>query len=131
MKNFWPTPQAMASAPDIAKFMNEKVKVVVSHTPFEPGWQNVVVISGDVAGGIKKLKEQPGKNIIIFGSNTLCISLLQAGLLDEVQLMVNPVVLGEGTPLFKGLPKKVELRLKDTHPFKSGALLLTYEPEYR
>ena len=131
MMRFWSTPQAEATAPEIAKFMNEKRKFVASHTAFEPGWKNVTVISGDVTGAVKKLKEQPGKTIAIFGSNTLCVSLLQAGLLDELQIMLNPVVFGEGTSLFKGLPEKAALRLAGTQAFKSGAILLTYQPLVR
>jgi dihydrofolate reductase len=128
MMKFWSTPQAQETAPEIARFMNEKHKVVASRKSFEPGWKNVTVISSDVAGEVKKLKEQPGKNIIMFGSNNLCVSLMQAGLIDEFQIVVNPVAFGEGTSLFKGLPKKVELTLTKTRKFKSGAILLTYEP---
>ena len=128
MMKYWSTPQAEENAPEIAKFMNEKLKVVVSHKSFEPGWNNVTVISDDVAGAVKKLKEQPGKTIAMFGSNNLCVSLMQEGLVDEFQIMVNPVAFGEGTSLFKGLPKKADLSLRETRKFKSGAILLTYEP---
>jgi len=128
MMKFWSTPQAEETAPEIAKFMNEKQKIVASHAPFEPGWSKVRVISGDVAGAVKKLKEQPGKNIMMFGSNNLCVSLMQQGLINEFQIVVNPVVFGDGTPLFKGLPKKAELTLAQTHMFKSGAVLLRYHP---
>lgn len=131
MMKFWSTPQAQEMAPEIAKFFNEKQKFVVSHKPFEPGWKNVEVISDDVTGRIKKLKNEPGKNIIIFGSSTLCVSLLQAGLLDLIQIIVNPVVFGKGTSLFTGLPEKVALNLVESHPFKSGAIMLIYEPAGR
>jgi dihydrofolate reductase len=126
MKNFWPTPQAAQVAPEIAKFMNEKLKVVASHKPFEPGWKNAMVVSGDVAGAVRKLKEGPGMGIIMLGSNTLCASLMPEGLIDEFQILVNPVALGEGTSLFKGLSKKVDLTLAETRTFKSGSILLTY-----
>jgi dihydrofolate reductase len=128
MMKFWSTPQAAEMAPDIAKFMNEKAKVVASHSVFDPGWEQVTVITGDVLGKIKKLKDQPGKNIMIFGSNTLCTILVQEGLIDEIQVVVNPVVFGDGTSLFKGLPIKTVLALVDTRTFKSGAILLTYHP---
>ena len=84
--------------------------------------------SDDVAEEVKKLKAQPGKNIIIMGSNNLCVSLMQEGLIDEFQIVVNPVVLGAGTSLFKGLPAKAELRLTGTRQFKNGTILLTFEP---
>jgi len=128
MKSFWPTPQAAEMAPGVARAMNETPKVVAGHHPFEPGWDNVTVISGDVAGEIRKLKEQPGKNIIMFGSNTLCVSLMQEGLVDEFQILVNPVAIGKGTPLFNGLPEKADLVLTDTHRFNSGVVMLKYEP---
>ncbi len=131
MKRYWPTPQAAENAPEIARFMNEKLKVVASHEPFAPGWNNVTVISDNVVGAVKKLKEQPGKTIAMFGSNNLCVSLVPEGLIDEFQLVVNPVVLGEGTSLFTGLPQKAQLTLTDTHKFKSGAIMLTYVPAAR
>ena len=129
MMKFWSTPQAEEMMPEVAKFMNDNLKLVASRAPFDPGWKNVEVISGDVVGQVKKIKAQPGGNIIIFGSNTLCVSLMQAGLIDEFQIVVNPVVFGEGTPLFAGLPKTVEFALIETRRFKSGSVLLTYHPE--
>ncbi len=128
MMKFWSTPQGAEMAPEIAKFMNERHKYVASHKPFEPGWKNVTVLSADVPGAVKKLKEGPGKTIAMFGSNTLVVSLMQKGLIDEFQIMVNPVAFGAGTSLFKGLPTKAALRLADTRPFKSGTILLTYRP---
>lgn len=128
MRSWWPTQQAKEANPEVAEFMNEMPKVVVAHQRFDPGWNNVRVISGDIAGEVRKLKEQPGKHIVILGSNTLCVSLMQEGLIDEVQILVNPVVLGEGTPLFVGLPQKADLKLLRAREFKSGNVLLTYEP---
>jgi dihydrofolate reductase len=125
---FWSTPQAMQSMPEITKVMNETPKLVASRAPFEPGWNKVTVISGDVVEQIRKLKEQPGKGIIIFGSNQLVVDLMQAGLMDEFQIVVNPVVFGDGTPLFKGLQKKASPKLTNSRTFKSGCVLLTYQP---
>jgi len=130
MMKFWSTPQAQEVMPEIASYMNEKRKIVASHAPFEPGWQNVQVGSGDVPATVKALKEQPGQDILIFGSNNLCVSLIQAGLLDECQIQVNPVVFGAGTTLFQGLPQKLDLKLIETRPFPSGAVLLVYQPVY-
>lgn len=127
-KNFWPTPQAQAVAPEIARFINENQKVVVSHHDFDPGWEQVTVIHTDVINAIRQLKAQPGQTIAIFGSNTLAVSLLEAGLLDEVQLLLNPVAFGAGTSLFKGLAGKAEFTLIDLQRFQSGKVLLTYQP---
>jgi dihydrofolate reductase len=128
MMKFWSTPQAAENAPEIAAFFNENLKVVASHQPFEPGWKNVRVFHRDVAAQVKQLKEQPGKNIIIFGSSNLCVSLIQVGLIDEFQIVVNPVVFGGGTSLFSGLSNKAPLTLTGTRTFKSGSVLLTYTP---
>ena len=128
MKNFWPTPQAQESAPEIAQFMNEKHKYVASHQPFEPGWAKVTVFHNDIVDQVRKLKSQPGNTIAMFGSNNLCVTLMQAGLVDEFQIMLNPIVLGQGTTLFTGLQKKADLRLKDLRRFQSGSVLLTYVP---
>ncbi len=128
MESFWPTPQAAEFAPEVARFMNEKQKLVASHTAFEPGWSNVRVIHGDVPGEVRRIKAGPGKTIAMFGSNTLCVSLMQAGLVDEFQIQVNPVALGAGTPLFTGLSSKVALTLTGTQKFNSGAVLLSYAP---
>jgi len=125
---FWETPEAHQLMPEIADFMNSVQKVVVSRQPFEPGWKNVVQINTDVPGSIRELKEQPGGRILIFGSNQLVVCLMQAGLIDKFQLVVNPVALTAGTPIFSGLPGKTELELVDVHPFKSGAVMLTYKP---
>jgi dihydrofolate reductase len=131
MRSFWSTPQAFETAPVIARYMNETRKVVVSHQPFDPAWENVTVISGDVESGIRTLKSEPGGAICTLGSNTLCVSLLQLGLMDELNVLVNPIVLGTGTPLFKGMPKRIELKLVGSRQLKSGPVLLTYQPVYR
>lgn len=124
---YWSTPQAMDAAPAVAKLINERPKYVASHQPFEPGWNNVTVLSGDVIGEVRRLKEQPGEAIMMFGSNMLCVSLMEAGLMDEFQILVNPVAIGAGTALFAGLSKRVNLRLVDSHVFQSGTVLLKYE----
>jgi dihydrofolate reductase len=125
---FWATPQAAEMMPDIAKFMNATPKYVASRQNFDPGWDKVTVIH-DAVADVKKLKAQPGKTIMIMGSSNLCVSLMQAGLIDDFQVVVNPVVFGAGTTLFDGLPGKADLTLTSSHPFKSGAVLLTYVPE--
>ena len=128
MMKFWGTPAAQEMMPEVASFITNARKVVASHQPFEPGWQNVQVLHDDVPAQIRLLKEQAGGGIMIFGSNTLVVSLLPHHLIDEFQLIVNPVVLSTGTPVFKGLPAKTDLVFKDAHPFKSGAVMLIYAP---
>jgi dihydrofolate reductase len=128
MMKFWSTPEGEKAAPAVAKFFNDNQKYIASHARFDPGWSKVTVLSGDVPNQVKSLKTSPGKHIIMFGSNMLCVSLMQAGLMDEFQLMLNPVVFGAGTPLFKGLAAKANLKLAESRTFPSGNVLLTYLP---
>lgn len=129
MKSFWPTPYAYELQPEVAEFMNEKRKIVFSHTRFEPGWKNVELICEDAIGAVKKLKQQAGGTIGMFGSNNLCVSLMQAGLIDEFRVVINPIALGAGTSLFAGLPARTSLSLKETTKFdESGKMLMIYSP---
>jgi dihydrofolate reductase len=84
------------------------------------------VISDDLEENINQIKKQPGKNILIFGSPRASHSLLEAGLVDEFWLFVNPVLLGEGIPLFKGVNELVKLRLIESKTFSSGVIALHY-----
>lgn len=125
MQQFWPTPMAAQMMPEVAAYMNATPKLVVSRTTFVPEWENTTVISSDVVEQLRRYKAEAAEDIILLGSNNLGVTLLQAGLLDEIQLVLNPVVLGGGTPLFAGLLQR-ELTLKETLQFASGKLLLTY-----
>jgi dihydrofolate reductase len=126
MRQFWPTDQARQVAPETAAFMNEKPKYVASHSGFEPGWAGATVLHEDAIGQIRGLKARTAGRIAIFGSNTLCAGLVDAGLIDEFQIMVNPVLLGEGTSLFPGVAARAQLRLISAEPQSTGAVLLTY-----
>ncbi len=126
MAGVWPAPLGTMANPTTAKLMNTISKVVVSRALFNAGWNNTAVVSGDAIGGIKELKKLPGKDIAIFGSNNLLVSLMEHDLVDEFRIMVNPVALGRGTPLFAGLGKRVPFRLVGTRRFKSGNVLNYY-----
>ena len=128
MKQFWPTQEAKDQKPDMARYMNEMPKIVAARQAFEPGWKNVTVVSGDVPGAVSKLKAGDGERIVILGSNTLCVSLMPQRLIDEFLIMVNPMALPDGTPLFKGLEQRIDLRLLQSRKFESGNVLLTYGP---
>jgi len=123
MASYWPTAKGAT-----AKFMNEMPKYVASHTPFTSDWSGTTVLSGDATHEIKKLKEQAGKDIALLGSNNLCVSLMEEGLVDEFRIMVNPVALGTGSSLFIGLSKTTKLQLIKTREFKSGNILNYYIP---
>jgi len=126
MAGYWPTPQGNEDRPT-ADWMTRVRKVVVGR-PFEPTWENTEVVSGNLVEAITKIKNEPGTDIAILGSNTLAVSLMEADLVDEFRLMYAPVAIGKGTPLFAGLKKPVGLRLLDSRMFKNGNILLRYAP---
>ena len=112
----------------IGAFMNNTPKVVASTTLDKVEWQNSTLITGNVIEEVAKLKQQPGKNINMTGSATLVRSLLHARLLDELWLMVFPVVLGSGKRLFPEGEDRLSLKLAASQTFSTGVLSLTYTP---
>ena len=128
MASYWPTPAALEFDPVIAERMNSIPKVVFSKSLTEATWQNSTLMSEDIAVAVPKLKEQPGKALALFGSPTLTVSLLEEGLVDELRVMVMPILLGAGKSLFTGLHDRVHLKLGQTLVFSSGNVLLTYQP---
>ena len=127
MAAFWPTPAGEQSDPDVAKAMNTTPKIVISRTLAQATWAGTRVISTHPEEELAKLKRQPGKDIVIPGSSTLTASLLPTGLLDELRIMVNPVILGQGRSLFAGADR-TSLKLLKTQQFTSGNVLLYYQP---
>jgi dihydrofolate reductase len=131
MASYWPTPQAIEDDPSIADKMNNLKKIVFSKTLASVDWQNTLLIKGNVADKLSDLKGQPGKDLILFGSADLASTLTQYGLIDEYRIMVSPVVLGEGLPLFKGITQPLRLKLIEARTFHSGNVLLVYQPATR
>jgi dihydrofolate reductase len=119
--SYWPT-----ATDEMADQMNGTPKYVVSTTLTSADWQNSTLINGDVAKELTRLKEEPGGNLNITGSATLVRSLLREGLLDELHLLVHPLVVGSGLRLFDDGPQ-VPLRLTGSQTFGSGVVHLTYE----
>lgn len=111
-----------------ASFINNTPKFVVSTTLDTVEWQNSTLIKGNLAEVITKLKQQPGKNIGVTGSPTLVRSLLQSDLLDELTLMIHPVVAGRGKRLFKDEDDQKRLKLVDNKTTSTGVAILTYQP---
>ena len=128
MASYWPTPSALTDDPIIADKMNNLPKIVFSKTLEKAEWNNTKLIKGNIAEEISKLKRQPGKDLFVFGSADLASTLTNLGLIDEYRIIVNPVVLGNGKPLFKGIKDKLHLKLVNTKTFRSGNVLLYYEP---
>lgn len=131
MASYWPTPAATEDDPVVAGKMNSLPKIVFSTTLPDADWQNTRLVKENVAAELSKLKEQPGKDLIIFGSSDLAVTLIRDGLLDEIRVMVNPVVLGGGKLLFEGLKGKLNLTLLKTRVFRNGNVLFFYRPDYQ
>ena len=127
MAAFWPTPAGEESDPEVAKAMNTTPKIVISRTLPQATWAGTRIISNHAEEELARLKQQPGQDIVIPGSSTLTAGLLQTGLLDELRIMVNPVVLGQGRSLFAGAGR-TSLKLLKTRQFTSGNVLLYYQP---
>jgi dihydrofolate reductase len=128
MAGFWPTPAVEEANPALAARMNGMAKVVVSRTLDMAGWANTRLVKNDVVEELTKLKREPGKDIGVLGSSDLTVSLLGMGLVDELRIMVNPVVLGAGTPLFATANGRIHLDLLKTRGFASGNVLHHYRP---
>jgi dihydrofolate reductase len=111
-----------------AEKLNSDPKVVVSTTLEQPTWENTTVISGDVVEGIKKLKAETDGAILVSGSGKLVQTLLAADLVDELRLMVFPVVLGKGKRLFGETSEKKQFPLADSKAIDGGVVILTYAP---
>ena len=128
MASWWPTPQAIQSMPAVARWMNNAPKLVVSKTLKQASWNNTTVIRGDLRTEVARIKQEPGPDLVIFGSGTVIAQLAGEGLIDEYQVVVNPIVLGKGKSMFEGIKHRTSLKLTRTRVFGNGNVLLCYEP---
>jgi dihydrofolate reductase len=124
LRGYWP--KATDDATGIADYLNRVRKYVVSSTMTDPQWQNATVLSGDPVEEVRALKEQPGLDITVTGSITLCHTLIKAGLVDEYRLFVYPVVQGRGRRLFPDGFELPKLRLLEARAFRSGITYSRY-----
>ena len=127
MAAFWPTPQAAKMMPKVAVGMNAMRKIVFSRTLDTVSWQNTILIKGDLVTEVRRLKQQPGPDIVILGSGSIVSQLTQARLIDEYQLVLNPIVVGRGRSLFETVVDKFNLTLTRTQSFRNGNVVLWYE----
>jgi dihydrofolate reductase len=128
MASYWPTEAAVTDDTEIAAAMNRLPKVIFSHTLKTVDWSNSRLARDDLAEEITRLKVQPGKDMVIFGSGEIVSALARLDLIDEYRLFVCPVVLGSGKSLFAGLSDTLNLKLLKAQPFASGVVLLYYQP---
>ncbi len=126
MSSYWPTPEARKNSPVIAEQMNGLPKIVFSRTLDDASWNNTRLIKGDLVEEVRKLKNQAGDQLVIMGSGTIVSQLTHARLVDEYQMVVNPLILGEGRTMFDDVKQRFELKLANTRAFKNGNVLLHY-----
>lgn len=135
MASYWPTPMAMKTMPVVAERMNSLPKVVFSNTMATAPWNNTKILKGDIGAQVKKMKLEPGPDMVIMGSGTIVSQLTEAGIIDEYHVVLNPIVLGAGPStklgagrtMFEGVTAPVTLALKKTRAFGNGNVVLWYE----
>ncbi len=126
MASYWPTEVAIQSDPVVADLMNRMSKIVFSRTLASVDWSNTRLIGDHAAQELRNLKSQAGKDLAIFGSANLISTIMDE--IDEHRVMVNPILIGRGHPLFKPADEKTLLKLVSARAFNSGNVLLTYQP---
>ncbi len=130
MESYWPTaadkPNATKHDMEHSKWYSKVHKVVLSKTMKNEGLENTTIISDNLSGSINEIKAQVGEEILLFASPTATHALMQLDLIDGYWLFVNPVILGEGIPLFENLKDKSKLKLLNTRQFKCGVTELDY-----
>ncbi len=127
MAGFWPTPMAMQSLPAVATAMNKAEKIVFSRKMDKPSWNNTSLVRHDIAGAVAKLKRETGDGMVIMGSGSIVAQLAEAGLIDEYQIALSPVILGGGRTMFEGVTTRPTLKRTEARPFENGAVFLRYE----
>jgi dihydrofolate reductase len=128
MASYWPTPMALKNSPIVAKGMNDMPKIVFSRTLDKASWNNTKLVKGDLATEVRKMKNEPGPNMVILGSGSIVSQLAQQNLIDEYQVALSPIVLGKGRTMFEGVKDKLNLKLTKSRTFGNGTVFTCYQP---
>ena len=128
MAGYWPTSQAVEASPVVADRMNRTRKVVFSRTLDTAPWNNTTLIKGDIAASMRRMKQEPGKPMVILGSGSIVSQMAQEGLIDEFQIVLNPLAVGNGRTYFDGIEGRLKLTLVKTRAFGNGNVLICYKP---
>ena len=130
MENYWPTaadkPNASKHDIEHSKWYSESKKLVISTTLKEDNFKNTKILGGNFKEELNEIRQQQGSEILVFGSPTATHSLIQENLIDGYWLFVNPIILGEGIPLFKNIKERTKLNLLNSKQFKCGVIELDY-----
>lgn len=127
MFSYWTSEKVQKSDKIVADYMNAAQKIVFSNKIKTAQWTNTEVIGEDIVNQIAALKKQAGPDLTILGSGSIVTHFASHGLIDEFQIMLDPVLIGRGTPFASGLTHKCELTLVSAQTFKSGSVLLRYK----
>jgi dihydrofolate reductase len=128
MASYWPTPLADQHNPTVAKGMNSMSKVVFSRTLQQASWNNTKLVRSDMVTEIRKMKNESGPGMVILGSGSIISQLALEHVIDEYQMIVDPVALGKGRTMFDGIKEQVQLKLQKTRIFGNGKVYLCYQP---
>ncbi|HEX8954745.1 MAG TPA: dihydrofolate reductase family protein [Burkholderiaceae bacterium] len=128
MAGFWPTPAAQQMMPELAENMNKGPKVVFSRSMVEAGWNNTTLVRDGMIETVRRMKLEGGPAMVILGSGSIVAQLAAVNLIDEYQVVVNPIALGAGRSMFEGLPQAMNLRCTLSRTFRNGKTFLSYEP---
>jgi dihydrofolate reductase len=128
MASFWPTPLAAQSNRIVVERMNSMRKFVFSRTLDSVSWNNTTLLKGDLTTEVRKLKQEPGPNLVIMGSGSVVAQLADAGLIDEYRIVLNPLTVGSGRTLFEGVKRRLPMKLTKSRAFGNGNIVLSYEP---
>lgn len=132
-ERYWPAaatdPSSTKNDIEFSRYADETPKVVFSKTLDNVKWQNTRLIKDNIAEEIAKMKQRPGKDLALAGGAGIAQTFTNLGLIDRYRLLVHPVVLGKGKPLFKDIKTRIKLRLVNMMTYKNGVVGLDYEPD--
>ena len=128
MASYWPTPIADQHNSVVAKGMNSMPKVVFSRKLEKATWNNTKLVKGDLVAEVRKMKSESGPGMAILGSGNIVAQLAPENLIDEYQIMLDPVALGNGRSMFQGIKQLLKLSLTKTRTFKNGKIFLCFQP---
>jgi dihydrofolate reductase len=128
MAGYWPTAMADRHDPKVAAGMNRMPKVVFSKTLKAATWHNTKLVTSDLIAEVRKMKSESGPGMAILGSGSIVAQLAPAGLIDEYQMVMDPVILGAGRTMFEGMKQPLNLKMTKSRTFKNGKFFISYEP---
>ncbi|QHS63193.1 dihydrofolate reductase family protein [Chitinophaga agri] len=127
MAGYWPVRSFTGVEGEYADMMNNHTKIVFSHTLQTISWQNTRLVRTNISEEVLKMKQSPGKDMIIYGSSSIVQSFIRQGLIDEFHIWVHPVFIQQGVPMFRNMEENVHLQFVRTRTFRSGVVLLYYK----